>query len=749
MPQTREDWVVICERESLGIAKELDSDETIWLKDVLLSSDIDSATTWTPRTDLCSAIKYNPEGVALLMSWRCSQKNIGCKAIARLVRKRSGSSGEPTMLVFQRAGKHAHAQKGSSTSNHGKVRGVPQVVKDILAPHISRNVGVGYLNTVLKNATGDDLCGWKIRKHSLRSFRRWCLSQDQAKHTSLAAVYSQLYRHKVTPTDLIDDVHRPFILDWKVSTADERFFIIFTTNHMLSLFHTYVTKSSVVQFAIDSTFKVVEADSHKLLSISVVDKMHSDFPVLKAFIHEECTESILYCLNALIATTKESSIALENKEVFFIVDGSLALRSGIHAFCAQQEIKDYTILNCYAHLWRSSGVRNNSQLGKFHTTFRTHVNDKNNHKLIVADLALIKDLNFKIGRERAIHLFKQKWIDRKEEEAVRYLERSSFTKDTKTWAMCDRKEMFVARSNQGGERNHQVFKSSLRGNRLSSSQVVQGAGMKHRKPLNEAITSMLDRHTLGSLSRAMEVERTMELEARKPSVKEIELVEKYAKLDSEYLGLCHLVWVTNLTMFPSNSFLQSALVEATRLVMAENSNYPKWGHEVDILQSQHEGRDKPEHDKTTKFPSKDIVKTQETLHAEHFGQVQSAMSSIIGQKAKSLTNRQEIHTPSANETFDAFARRVRCWTCCVETDERYWLKVRGTCEEYHDKGFCKHTLYVLRRKHLEFYNHLAKEVGRDNATHSEHTDFASYGQQLRKFHHNLHVQCQTKKRQKQ
>ena len=122
--------------------------------------------------------------------------------------------------------------------------------------HFSRNVGVGYLDTVLKNATGDDLCGWKIRKQSLRSFRRWCLSQDQAKHTSLAAVYSQLYRHKLTPTDLIDDVHRPFILDWRVSTADERFFIIFTTNHMLSLFHTYVTKSSVVQFAIDSTFKV-------------------------------------------------------------------------------------------------------------------------------------------------------------------------------------------------------------------------------------------------------------------------------------------------------------------------------------------------------------------------------------------------------------------------------------------------------------------------------------------------------------
>ena len=203
---------------------------------------------------------------------------------------------------------------------------------------------------------------------------------------------------------------------------------------------------------------------------------------------------------------------------------------------------------------------------------------------------MIKDLNFEIGRKRAIHLFKQKWIDRKEEQAVRYLERSSLTKDTKTWAVCDCKEMFVARSNQGGERNHQVFKSSLRGNRFSSSLVVQVAGMKHRKPLNAAMTSMLDRHTLGSLSRATEVERTMELEARKPSVKEIELLEKYAKLDSEYLGLRHLVWVTNLTMFPSNSFLQSALVEATRLVMAENSNYPKWGHEVDILQSQYEGR---------------------------------------------------------------------------------------------------------------------------------------------------------------
>ena len=202
-------------------------------------------------------------------------------------------------------------------------------------------------------------------------------------------------------------------------------------------------------------------------------------------------------------------------------------------------------------------------------------------------------------------------------------------------------------------------------------------------------------------------------------------------------------------MFPSKSFLQSALVEATRLVMVGNSNHAKWGHEVDILQSQHGGRDKPEHDETTKFPSKAIVKTQETLHTEHFGQVQSAMSTIIGQKAKGLTTRQDIHTPSANETFDAFARRVRCWTCCVEADERYSLKVRGTCEEYHDKGFCKHTLYVLRRKHLEFYNHLAKEVGRDNATQSEHTDFASYGQELRKFHHNLHVQCQTKKRQKQ
>ena len=96
--------------------------------------------------------------------------------------------------------------------------------------------------------------------------------------------------------------------------------------------------------------------------------------------------------------------------------------------------------------------------------------------------------------------------------------------------------------------------------------------------------------------------------------------------------------------------------------------------------------------------------------------VQSAMSSIIGQKAKGLTSSQDFHTPSTDETFDAFARRVRCWTCCVKAGERYWLKVRGTCEEYHDKGFSKHTLYVLHRKHLEFYNHLAEEVGRDSAT---------------------------------
>eukprot|EP00963_Diacronema_lutheri_P012534 scaffold1806_cov363-Pavlova_lutheri.AAC.2 len=135
--------------------------------------------------------------------------------------------------------------------------------------------------------------------------------------------------------------------------------------------------------------------------------------------------------------------------------------------------------------------------------------------------------------------------------------------------------MFVARSNQGGERNHQVFKSSLRGNRLSSSQVVQGAGMKHRRPLNDALTSMLDRHTLGSLSRAMKVERIMKLEARKPNVKEIELVEKYAKLDSEYLGLCHLVWGTNITLFPSKSFLQGALVKATRLATAEKLSIQK------------------------------------------------------------------------------------------------------------------------------------------------------------------------------
>ena len=185
---------------------------------------------------------------------------------------------------------------------------------------------MGYLDTELTKATRDDFCGWKVREQSLRSFRRWCLSQDQAKHTSLAAVYNQLHRHRLTPTDLIDDVYRPFILDWKLSRTDERFFIIFTTNHIRSLFHTYVTKSSVVQFAIDSTFKVVEDDSPKLLSISVVDKMHSDFPVLKAFIHGLCTESFLYCLNALAATTKESSIALRNKEVFFIADGGLALR---------------------------------------------------------------------------------------------------------------------------------------------------------------------------------------------------------------------------------------------------------------------------------------------------------------------------------------------------------------------------------------------------------------------------------------
>ena len=65
------------------------------------------------------------------------------------MRKKTGAYGQPTMRVFERAGKHAHARKESATSDHGKVRGVPRVVKDILAPHISRKVGVEYLDTVL------------------------------------------------------------------------------------------------------------------------------------------------------------------------------------------------------------------------------------------------------------------------------------------------------------------------------------------------------------------------------------------------------------------------------------------------------------------------------------------------------------------------------------------------------------------------------------------------------------------------
>eukprot|EP00963_Diacronema_lutheri_P009821 scaffold929_cov439-Pavlova_lutheri.AAC.3 len=85
--------------------------------------------------------------------------------------------------------------------------------------------------------------------------------------------------------------------------------------------------------------------------------------------------------------------------------------------------------------------------------------------------------------------------------------------------------------------------------------------MRHRRPLNEAIASMLGHHTLGSLSRAIKVKRKTVLEARKPTLKELEIVEKYSMLDSEYLGLCHVVWGATFTTFPSRSFLQSALHE--------------------------------------------------------------------------------------------------------------------------------------------------------------------------------------------
>lgn len=167
-----------------------------------------------------------------------------------------------------------------------------------------------------------------------------------------------------------------------------------------------------------------------------------------------------------------SSDSFEDKKVFFIVDGNQALRLGVNAFSAQYQVQNCTILNCYAHLWGSSGVNSYAQLGKFHPVMRAYNNDKSNQKRMVADLALMKDLNFKRRRHMAIHLFKRKWIECEEEKAVRYLEKSFFTHDTRTWALCDREQTFVTRSNQGGERDHQVVKVSLRAMQASLSHVL-------------------------------------------------------------------------------------------------------------------------------------------------------------------------------------------------------------------------------------------------------------------------------------
>ena len=731
MPRCRKDWYDVGMRESEGLAKELDAAERSWVSDMLHAADLNSAAKWTERRKTLVKFKYQANGYGLVCSWRCSRKNDGCRAVARLLRKRSRTIVAPNTLVVQRAGEHMHVCDKSDVSDTTPCRGVPQFIKDILAPHVTSNASVGYLDEVLRNTTGKDFSAWGIKKQSVRQFRRACTAKDHYRVTNTSAIYAQLYHHRVQADPTCIHRHQPGIVDWMNMADDDKFVIVFATKFMVSLLQRNLDSSTTLQIAIDSTYKVVDKDAHKLLSISIVDRMHQDFPIVKALIHEECKESIQFCLTSIGKILPNFVSSLRGKDLFFLVDGSMSLRAGIHCFCQQEGISKYTILNCYAHLWRTSGVKDNTQLGKVHSTLRSYVKEKNNHPRMVADLSLITELGFTSGREDAIALFKEKWTTLNEIVALKYLERNTLGKDTRTWAHCDRKELFVARSNQGGERNHQVFKTILRGKTSSTPSNGRYAGKKYRRPLNEVVASMLDPHTLGALSRSMEVERRMQLDVRYPSTREIEAVERFGAVDSQFMVLRYMVWKHGLAFFPSIEYIKMNLINAREVLLKGRMDVLI--HPNSSIATTSHGDKNPED--TTTFmlglPNTLDFMTQESIEAKQLEEVEGFIKRRIYEEASTISLRKHLQSPRTNDTFDSFKKRTRSWQCCVELDGEYWMQLRGTCEEYHMKGYCIHSLYVLRRNHTNSYQDLLRRVGKVTTAESFGLDFAGYSRRIR------------------
>lgn len=252
--------------------------------------------------------------------------------------------------------------------------------------------------------------------------------------------------------------------------------------------------------------------------------------------------------------------------------------------------------------------------------------------------------------------------------ALPYLERNTFGKDTRTWAHCDRKELLIVRSKQGGEQNHQALKTILRARFPFSTGNGNCRGKKYRRPLNENIASMIDPHMLGALPCTMEVKRRMQLDVRRPSTLELEAAERYDALESQFKVLQHIVWRHDLAFIPSIEYIKKSLNGAREVVFKGRKEVPIVGSFFPSTIWDADNNPREEATFLQVLPNALEFATQVSIEAKQIEEVEGYIKRTIHDEASTIFSRKHLQPPRIKNDIDVFKKRIRKWQCCGEFD---------------------------------------------------------------------------------
>lgn len=143
----------------------------------------------------------------------------------------------------------------------------------------------------------------------------------------------------------------------------------------------------------------------------------------------------------------------------------------------------------------------------------------------------------------------------------------------------------------------------------------------------------------------------MQLDVRYPSTREIEAVERFGEVDSQFMVLRYMVWKHGLAFFPSIEYIKMNLINAREVLLKGRMDVLI--HPNSSIATTSHGDKNPED--TTTFmlglPNTLDFMTQESIEAKQLEEVEGFIKRRIFEEASTISSRKHLQSPRTNDTL--------------------------------------------------------------------------------------------------